>query len=191
MTKVCGNDGTCFDDCDEPREYTIKSPKKKPTPKSLRESCRPGSVGHALGLGGAAAKDVVYVDDMNDNDVEVERTQVPDFMVRDKSSDTFTFFYNIICKHPEVERLNVMISKYDTASKEFKALCTAVAQASGEKIFNAARNKYMEDMSTRTAYDAVESLPDKLDKYMTPVDSLKIFNSWCVEQSFQRGGCMS
>ena len=85
---------TCFDDCEEPHEYTLKSPKKKPTPTSLRNSCRPGSVGHALGMGEAAAKDVVYVDEMNDH--ELEHTQVPEFMVRDKSSETFTFFYNII-----------------------------------------------------------------------------------------------
>ena len=38
-------------------------------------------------------------------------------------------------------------------------------------------------MSTRTAYDVVSSLPDQLDKYMSPIDSLKIFNSWCVEQA--------
>ena len=171
------------DKCEEPREYTVKSPKRKPTPKSFREDCmRPGAVGHALGLGESAAKDVVYDDDMNDNGIEIEPTKVPDFMVKDKSSDTFTFFYNIIRKHPEVERLNVMIGKYDASSKEFKALCTAVAQASGDKIFNAARHKYMEEMSMRTAYDAIQSLPDDLDKYMTPSDSFKIFNSWCVEQ---------
>ena len=172
---------TCFDECEEPHEYTLKSPKRKPTPSSLRNSCRPGSIGHARGLGEAAAKDVVYIDEMVDN--EVMPSHVPEFMVRDKSSDTFNFFYEIICKHPEVERLNVMISKYDSQSKEFKALCTAVAQASGDKIFNAARNKYIDNMSARTAYDVVSSLPDKIDKYMSPIDSLKIFNSWCIEQS--------
>ena len=167
----------CFDECEEPREYTVKSPKRKPTLKTFRNECvRP----QALGLGGTDAKEVVYVDDMNDNGIEA--TKVPEFMVKDKSSDTFQFFYDIIRKHPEVERLNVMIGKYDASTKEFKALCTAVAQASGDKIFNAARNKYMEEMNNRTAYDVIQSLPDKIDKYMTPSDSFKVFNSWCVEQ---------
>ena len=75
-----------------------------------------------------------------------------------------------------------MIGKFDESTKEFKALCTAVAQASGDKIFNAARNKYMEEMSNRSAYDVIQSLPDNIDKYMTPSDSFKIFNSWCIEQ---------
>lgn len=134
------------------------------------------------GFGGSSSTDTrndTYIDPF---DGSHPVAPVPKHMRQTKSAESYDFFQKIVRENPDVQCLNLMVTKYPPASAEFVAICHSVGNTQCEKLFRAAREQYVATLAEKPAMSFIEQLPDEIPNHMSPEDSFKMFNSWCREQ---------